>query len=165
MNRSLRIGALVLAVAAWLFVSQALYAAPFTDHPGLPVEAATVCASAPWIPQVSITRSALGELRERMGQYAYPTGIRITGPFEQDCRAPASVEEAWLIEKLYGPAPRWILHIVPLQELAAESPDPGETFSVAEIAGITVGVLTSKTVSRLVVELYHDAIRVYELDA
>jgi hypothetical protein len=165
MKRSFRVGALILAVAAWLFLSQALYAAPFTDHPGPSLEAASICASAPWIPHVSITRSALSELRERMAKYAYPTGVCITGPFEQDCRAPASVEEAWLLEKLYGLAPRWVLHIVSLQELAAEAPDPGETFSVVEVSGIAIGILTSKTVGPLSVELYGDAIRVFELDA
>jgi hypothetical protein len=165
MKRSLKVGALVLTIAAWLFLSQALYATPYTEHSGPCIEAAAICASAPWIPHVSVTRSALSELRDRMAKYNYPTGIYITGPFEQDCRAPASVEEAWLIEKLYGPAPRWVLDIVPLQEFVAESPDPSDTFSVTEVSGITVGVLTSKMVARLSIELYGDAIRIYELDA
>jgi hypothetical protein len=156
---------LILAVAAWLFLSQALYAAPSTNYPGPSLEVTSICASAPWIPHMSITRSALNELSERMAKYDYSTAVRITGPFEQDCRAPASVEEAWLLEKLYGPAPRWVLDIVSLPELAAELPDPGETFRVVEVSGIVVGVLTSKTVERLSIELHGDAIRVLELDA
>jgi hypothetical protein len=165
MNRSLKVGALVFAFVAWVLLSQALYAGPAPDHDAPALEAASICISAPWMPHVSITRSALSELRERMARYNYPTGICITGPFEQDCRAPESVEEAWLIEKLYGPAPRWVLHIVPLQELVAPSVDPGESFYLREVCGIAVGIHTSKTVSRLSIELYGDAIRLLELDA
>ena len=165
MKRSLKVAAFAFALVAWLFVTSALYAAPFADQPTPSFEAASVYISAPWLPHVSITRSALNELRDRMVRYDYPTGVCITGPFEEDCRAPGSVEEAWLIEKLYGPAPRWVLEIVPLQELAALALDPGEIFHVEELYGITVGVHTSKTVSRLSVELNGDAILVYELDA
>jgi hypothetical protein len=84
---------------------------------------------------------------------------------EEDPRAPESVEEAWLLERLYGPPQRWILNIVPLEELERPSVEPGETLHVEEIDGITVGILTSKTVSRLTVELHGDAIRVFEIDA
>jgi hypothetical protein len=165
MNRSLRVGALVFSFVAWLLLSQALYAGPAPDHAASALETASICISAPWMPHVSITRSALCELRERTARYDYPTGLCITGPFEQDCRAPESVEEAWLIEKLYGPAPRWVLHIVPLQELAAPSVDPGEPFYLTDVCGTAVGIHTSKTVSRLSIELYGDAIRLLELDA
>lgn len=165
MNRSLKIGALLLAIAIWVLVSHALSAATLTDHGRTALEAAgTVYIGASWVPQVAITRSALRELRDRMARYQYPTGICIMGPMEEDCRAPDSVEEAWLIEKLYGPPPRWILHIVPLEELAAPSFDPGEKYCATQVSGITVGILTSKTVSRLSIELHEDAIRVYELD-
>jgi hypothetical protein len=165
MKRSRRVGAFLFAVVACLLVSATLYAAPFTEHTGASLEATSICASVPWIPHVSITRSALSVLRERMARYDYPTGLCITGPFEQDCRAPESVEEAWLIERLYGPPQRWILTIVPLWELAATAPDPGEFFLFQRFSGLSVGILTSKTVSRLSVELSGDAIRVYELDA
>jgi hypothetical protein len=165
MNRSLKVGALVFAFVAWLLLSQALYAGPALDHATPALETASICISAPWMPHVSIARSALGELRERMAQYDYPTGLCITGPFEQDCRAPASVEEAWLIERLYGRARRWVLHIVPLQDLVASSVDSGESFHLKEVCGIAVGIHTSKTVSRLSIELYGDYIRVLELDA
>jgi len=164
-KRSLGIGGLIVSVGIWLLLSQTLQAANVTEHTGPALEAASICISAPWVPRVSITRNALVELRERMAKYAYPTAVCITGPFEEDCRAPDGIEEAWLIEKLYGPPQRWVLDIVPLHELAAPALDPGESLSVVEVGGVTVGVLTSKTVSRLSVELHGDAIRVHELDA
>jgi hypothetical protein len=100
-----------------------------------------------------------------MARYDFPTGICITGPFEEDPRAPDGIEEAWLLERLYGRPQRWVLAIVPLAELSAPEIDPGEFFFVQNVIGIEVGVHTSKTVSRLSVELYRDAIRVYELAA
>jgi len=165
MNRPLKIAVLLFSVIASLFLAQALCSAGIVEHSGPALETASVCISAPLVPHVSITRSALRELRERMVQYDYPTGICITGPFEEDCRAPGNLEEAWVLEKLYGPPQRWVLDIVPLQELSAPSFDPGEAFFVAQVDGLSVGVLTTKTVSRLSIELYRDAIRVYELDA
>jgi len=165
MERSRRIGAILVAIVACLLLSAALYAAPLTEHTGPSLEAVSICASAPWVPHVSITRSALRELRDRMARYDYPTGLSITGPFERDSRAPESVEEAWLIEKLYGPPQRWVLAIVPLWELAATTPDPGESFLLQHFSGLSVGILTSKTVARLSIELAGDAVRVYELDA
>jgi hypothetical protein len=165
MKRSRRVEAFLFAVVACLLLSAALYAAPLTEHTGPSLEAASICASAPWVPHASITRGALRELRNRMARYDYPTGLCITGPFERDCRAPESVEEAWLLEKLYGPPQRWVLAIVPLWELAATTPDPGEFFLLQHFSGLSVGILTSKTVSRLSIELAGDAVRVYELDA
>jgi hypothetical protein len=165
MSHSLKVGALVFAFVAWVLLSQALYAGPAPDHATPALETASFCISAPWMPHVSIARNALSELRERMARYDYPMGLCITGPFEQDCRAPESVEEAWLIEMLYGRAPRWVLHIVPRQDLVAPSVDPGESFYLREVCGIAVGIHTTKTVSRLSIELYGDAIRVLELDA
>jgi len=114
---------------------------------------------------VSIARSALLELRERMARYNYPTAVWIVGPMQEDCRAPSSIEEAWLIEKLYGPPPRWVLDIVPLDALKENPVEGGQTFHVEKVADISVGLLTSKTVLRLSIELHRDAIRVYELDA
>ena len=105
------------------------------------------------MPHVSIARSALRELRERIARYKYPTGIRIIGPLEEDCRAPESVEDAWLIEKLYGPPQRWVLTMVPLDELEEKTVEPGESFHVEDVSGISVGILTSKTVQRLHIEL------------
>ena len=100
-----------------------------------------------------------------MARFKYPTGICITGPMEEDCRAPESIEEAWLLEKLYGRPQRWVFAIVPLEELHAPSVDAGERYCVVEVRGIEVGILTSKTVSHLSIELNGDAIRVYELEA
>ena len=165
MNRALRIIGFLLAAVAAILLSQALHAGGFAEHSGTAFDTASLCISAPFAPKVSITRNALRELRERMARYSYPTGARITGPFEEDCRAPDSVEEAWLLEMLYGPAQRWVLDIVPLQELSVLALDPGESFFVVEVSGVSVGVLTSKTIWRLSVELYRDALRVYELDA
>jgi hypothetical protein len=114
--------------------------------------------------RVSIARSALRELRERIAQYPYPVGVRIIGPLQEDCRAPESLEDAWLIEKLYGPPQRWVLTIVPLDEFDEGTVDPGESFHVENIGGIPIGILTSKTVQRLHIELHGDAIRVQEID-
>jgi len=116
------------------------------------------------MPQVSITRDAFRELRDRMARYAFPTGILVTGPMAEDCRAPDSVVEAWILAKLYGRPPRWVLDIAPLAELEKQSDEPGEYFGVQEVSGISVGILTSKTVQRLSIELHGDAIQVYELD-
>jgi hypothetical protein len=165
MTRPLRATALVLAAIVALLLSQALYAGSVSEHAGAALETPGISICASLGPHISITRSALRELHERMARYEYPTGICITGPFEEDPRAPDSIEEAWLLERLYGPAQRWVLDIVPLAELSAASTDPGEFFFVQDVSGIVVGVHTSKTVSRLSVELYRDAIRVYELDA
>jgi hypothetical protein len=87
------------------------------------------------------------------------------GPFEEDSRAPDSVKEAWLLEKLYGPPQRWVLEIVPLEEFQDEDMESSEHLHVGEFKGIPVGVLTSKPVQRLHIELNGDGLRVFELDA
>ena len=117
------------------------------------------------MPRVWITGDARRELRNRMAAFRYPTGVQIMGPMQDDCRAPSSLEEAWLIEKAYGPAPRWVLDIVPLDELEHPSVEGQEFFHVEKVGDISVGILTSKTVEHLSVELWGDTIRVYELDA
>jgi len=165
MNRALKLAAVLIALAIWGFASHAAGAATFADHGGALDIPNTVCVGASWIPQVSITRSALRELRERMERYEYPTGVCITGPMENDCRAPSSVEEAWLLEKLYGPAQRWVFDIVPIEELWAPSVDAGEIYCVTQVSGIEIGILSSKTVWRLSIELHGDAIRVHEVEA
>ena len=164
MTRTLKLGALALVIVGWLLFSQALYAAPGPEHTVATVEVAGVCAGSTWTPRITITRDALRELRDRMARYERPMGICITGPYEEDCRAPSSLEEAWLLEKLYGRAPRWVLDIVPLRELVKPALDPGELFWVAETYGLRAGIHTTKTVSHLRVELCRDAIRVYEYD-
>jgi hypothetical protein len=166
MTRTLKIKALVFVIVAWLLLGQMVYAGVSTEHAGAAFDVASIYSVATaWTPRVTLTRSALEELRERMARYKYPTGICITGAYERDCRAPESLEEAWLLERLYGRAPRWVLDIVPLQELAKPSLDPGEMFWVDEVRGIRVSIHTTKTVSHLWVELCRDVIRVYELDA
>lgn len=165
MTRPLRATAIILAVIVALLLSQALYAGSVSEHAEAGLEAPCISVCASLAPHISITRSALRELHERMARYDFPTGICITGPFEEDPRAPDGIEEAWLLERLYGRPQRWVLAIVPLAELSAPEIDPGEFFFVQNVIGIEVGVHTSKTVSRLSVELYRDAIRVYELAA
>jgi hypothetical protein len=164
LNRPLKLGLVLVAIVACAWVSQTLLASTVPDYSVVAIDAASICVGAPWSPRVSFTKSALHELRERMARYSYPTGIWIMGPLEEDCRAPESIEEAWLIEKLYGPPQRWVLDIVRLEELVAPEVDPPEMFCVGRVCGITVGILSSKTVSRLSVELHGDALRVVEVD-
>ena len=165
MKSIMKLAVVLLVVVICGVASHVVSGATVTDHTsGLEV-ATGIYVGASWVPEVSITRGALRELRERMARYDYPTGICIMGPMAEDCRAPRNLEEAWLLERLYGPPQRWVFDIAPLAELRALSADPGESYCVIEVRGITVGVLTSKTVSRLSIELRGDAIRVYELDA
>jgi len=165
MNRMMKLAVVIVLIAIVGLASHVASGAALTDHgSGLEV-ASGIYVGASWVPRVSITRGALRELRERMARYAYPTGICITGPMAEDCRAPRDLEEAWLLEKLYGPPQRWVFDIMPLDELRALLADRGENYCVTEVRGITVGILTSKTVSRLSIELYGDVVRVYELDA
>jgi hypothetical protein len=114
---------------------------------------------------VTISRCARRELLNRMGRYAAVTAILIIGPLLNDCRAPDSLEEAWLLERLYGPPQRWVLDIVPLHAIANVPVEPGETLHVQDVAGMRVAVLTSKTVPQLQVDLRGDSLRVYEVDA
>jgi hypothetical protein len=164
MNRALKLLVIFLAIAILGSATQSANSIALADH-GTRGVASGIYIGAPWIPQVSITRRALRELRERMARYDYPTGICITGPMAEDCRAPDSLEEAWLLEKLYGPPQRWVIAIVPIAEIVAPAVDEGERYFTAEVDGIAVGILTSKTVSPLSIDLHGDAIRVYEVDA
>lgn len=166
MNRVMKLAVVLVLIAVVGLASHvASGAAPLADHGGGVEIAGGIYVGASWVQRVSITRGALRELRERMTRYAFPTGICITGPMAEDCRAPRNPEEAWLLEKLYGPPQRWVFDIRPLDELRALSADPGEIYCVTDVRGITVGILTSKTVSRLSIELHRDAVRVYEFDA
>jgi hypothetical protein len=113
---------------------------------------------------ISIAKDALAELRARMGRVGRPAGIRIMGPMSEDPRAPSSVEEAWMLERLYGPPQKWVLHIVPVDELEDEETDVGEEIYLQTVNGIPIAVLTSKPVERLRVALHGDAIRIYEVD-
>ena len=88
----------------------------------------------------------------------------ITGPMRDDVRAPQDIEEAWLLEKLYGPPQRWVIDVVSLEKLWKAEIDPGEMFSLLRVDGVDVGVHSSATVERLNIELHGDAIRVRELD-
>ena len=169
MTRLSKVVVLVLTVVVCALLTQALDGTPVTDRwfgaSGSVHAVSAICVGGSGGPRISIARDALRELRERIACYDYPTGICIVGPFAEDPRAPTSIEEAWLLEKLYGPPQRWILSIVPLEELAELSVDPGETLHLGQIHGIKIGILTSRSVSRLNVQLRGDAIRVYELDA
>jgi hypothetical protein len=150
MTRTLKVSVLVFAFIAWLLLSQTLYAGHGMDPAMAGVfDAATLSVGTPWTPRVTIMSSALAELRDRMARYKYRTGICITGPYEQDCRAPADLEEAWLLDKLYGRAPRWVLEVIPLEDLSRLSLEPGEMLWVGEVSGVRVGIHTTKTVSHL----------------
>ena len=115
--------------------------------------------------RISIFGSARRELIARMAQVALFAVVLITGPMADDCRAPTNLEEAWLLEQLYGPAQRWIIDVVPEQALRGLAVDPGETLYVEDVGGIRVAVLTSKTVDHLAIEMLGGRLRVYEIDA
>ena len=110
------------------------------------------------MPRISITNDALRELRERLAHCRSPSGVSILGPLEGGAWPADDLEEAWLVEKLYGPHPRWVLHVMPLEAFS-------ESFHVEEVCGIHVEVLTQGPIPRLSVELQGDAIRVHEVDA
>ena len=82
-----------------------------------------------------------------------------------DCRAPDSLKEAWLLERAYGPPPRWVIDIVPRRTLEETPIEPGETLQIQDVSGIRVGLLTSKEVPHLAIDLKGDSLRVLELDA
>jgi hypothetical protein len=115
--------------------------------------------------RVSIFGSARRELLNRMACFAFATAVLITGPMLNDCRAPDSVEEAWLLERAYGPPPRWVIDIVPRRALERIPVERGETLQVQDVTGIRVGVLSSKDVPHLAIELRGDSLRVLEFDA
>ena len=117
------------------------------------------------MPQVSIAQNALLELRERMAKYQSPTGILIMGPMEENSLAPDSIEEAWMLERLYGPPQRWILDILPLEEITQVPDESREMFYSQDIDGLHITILTNKTVEQLRIELHGDSIRVFEPDA
>ena len=116
------------------------------------------------MPQVSIAREALRELRQRIGRFATPAGVLITGPLKEDPRAPSDLEEAWALERLYGPPQRWVLDIRPLSELAEMPFEPGANLFSENVAGIHVKLLTTQAVDKLRVELRGENIRIYEDD-
>ena len=115
--------------------------------------------------RISIFNGARRELLNRMAYFAFATAVLITGPMLHDCRAPDSLEEAWLLERAYGPPQRWILDIVPRRTLEETPIEPGETLQIQDVSGIRVGLLTSKTVPHLAIDLKGDSLRVLELDA
>jgi hypothetical protein len=112
--------------------------------------------------RLTITSDALRELRERMARSKWPLGISIVGPLDYDVRAPESPEEAWAVQKLYGPLQRWVLNLVPVAVLGDVT---RQGFYVEEVSGISVRVLAPAPVPHLCVELQGDTIRVYEVDA
>jgi hypothetical protein len=114
---------------------------------------------------ISIFGSARRELLERMARFAFATAVLITGPMLHDCRAPDSVEEAWILERAYGPPQRWVIDIVPKRSLEKTPVDSGETLQIQDVSGIRVAVLSSKDVSHLAIDLRGDSLRVLEIDA
>jgi len=154
---------LLIALVCFALVAAAIGSASAADPSCLPSDA--VYAGVVWTPRISITRGALEEIRERMSRFNEPMGIVIAGPHTEDARAPASLEEAWLLERLYGPAQRWTIDIVPVKALIEQKADPGELFWRGAASGIEVGVLTTKSPLRLHVEHVGDSLRVNESDA
>lgn len=114
--------------------------------------------------RISIFSSARRELLAQMAQLAVVAVVLIMGPMAEDSRAPANFEEAWLLEQLYGPAPRWVIDVVPEQALNALPVEAGETLHLFSDGEVRVAVLTSKTVNHLGIELLGDRLRVYEID-
>jgi len=114
------------------------------------------------VSRLSITSDALRELRERIARSNWPVCVQIGGPFDYDVRAPDNPEEAYAVQKLYGPAPRWVLNLVPA-EVIGNATQQG--FHVEEIGGISLLISVCEPVPHLCVELRGDTIRVYEVDA
>jgi hypothetical protein len=100
----------------------------------------------------------------RVAALAVTAVVLIMGPMAQDSRAPVTIEEAWLLEKLYGPAQRWVIDVVPEQSLKTLAVGAKETLHVGKVGGIRVAVLTSKTIDHLGIEFWGDRLRVYEID-
>ena len=115
--------------------------------------------------RISIFSSARCELKKRMACFAFATAVLITGPMLHDCRAPDSLEEAWLLERAYGPSPRWVIDIVPRRTLEETPIEPGETLQIQDVSGIRVGLHASKDAPHLAINLRGDSLRVLEFDA
>jgi hypothetical protein len=115
--------------------------------------------------RISIFGNARREILERMACFAFATAVLVTGPMLHDCRAPDSVEEAWLLERAYGPPQRWVIDIIPTRALERIPVEPGETLQVLEVSGLRVGILSSKDVPHLAIDLKGDSLRVLEIDA
>jgi hypothetical protein len=113
--------------------------------------------------RVSFTADALRELRERIASCKSPNGISIVGPIEDGAWPADTLEEAWLVEKLYGRRPRWVILLMPLEVLSERSKALAPKFHVEDVCGIHVEVLTAEPVPRLSVALHGDAIRVCEV--
>ena len=115
--------------------------------------------------KIVVTSQARDELRDRIAQHRAPsgvnTGVIIMGPMEEDSRAPDSVEEAWLLERAYGPAQRWVFHIAPM-EVMSQAVDELEELHTEVVDGIHIGVITTKPCANLRVELHGDRIRIVE---
>ena len=97
-----------------------------------------------------------------MARAASPSGILILGPVEDKAWPASSFEEAWHLEKLYGPRPRWSLHLTQFERVEQL---PAVHFHAEDIAGISVQVLSAVPIPNLSIELHGDAIRVREVDA
>jgi len=115
--------------------------------------------------RITMFGSARRELMARMAQVALLAIVLIVGPMAEDSRAPTSIEEAWMLERLYGPPQQWVIDVVPEHALATLAIAPGERLHLETVADIRIAVLTSKTVDHLGIELIVDQLRVYEIDA
>jgi len=140
MNQTLKFAGFLLAAVIALLLSQALLRWRHRGAPRHSYRKRRASASAHRWRRASQSRAAhCASCANAWPGTTMPPLFTSPDRFEQDCRAPESVEEAWLLEKLYGPPQRWVLDIVPLQELSAPSLDPGEGFFVEEVGGVLVG--------------------------
>ena len=86
------------------------------------------------------------------------------GPSPDSTWPSDSLEEAWSLERLYGPFQRWQFVFMPLDALRDTSFSRYRGYA-EEVDGIYFEVLSPPPVPRLRVELHGDAIRIYEFDA
>jgi hypothetical protein len=93
------------------------------------------------------------------------SGILIIGLNEDLSWSPDNLEEAWQLEKVYGPRPRWSIYVLPFETLQQPSAKSGVDFHIEQVSGLSVEVWSAVSVPRLRIELHGDAICVCEVDA
>jgi hypothetical protein len=110
--------------------------------------------------QVTISPEAIEELRERVAREKFAEGVMILGPIGSGGRMSDDAEEARHLEIAYGPAPRWVIHILQSKEL--ERLSANAYFRTMDIEGLRVVVAGAKSNVSLRVDLIGGSIRVSE---
>lgn len=113
--------------------------------------------------QVAISSEAIAELRGRVAREMYAAGVVILGPMGPDCRMPGDDEEAHHLDIVYGPAPRWVLHVQSLNVL--DRLRENAHFLTLDVDGLRIVVAGAKLKVTLRVELHGESIRISEHDA